>query len=189
MAVVRSALIQTFGSMSMEENVEHQIELIHQAAERGAQITCLQELATGPIDEADVRESEAERPEPQRHDVVPPVDPVDGLEQVVHQRAALADRTLIEIVAFEEALAERGGVGFVDVRIRLVSDERPVNERERRHRSEQHERRPAAMLRRARVLGHVQDFYYSACSFRSAFSTASAIRRCAAREGCGSPTM
>src|SRR5215469_17789728 len=48
MAVVRSALIQTFGSMSMEENVERQIGLINQAAERGAQITCLQELATGP---------------------------------------------------------------------------------------------------------------------------------------------
>ena len=48
MAVVRSALIQTFGSMSMEENVERQIKLIHQAAEKGAQITCLQELATGP---------------------------------------------------------------------------------------------------------------------------------------------
>src|SRR5258707_13462665 len=48
MAVVRSALIQTYGSMSMEENVERQIKLIHQAAERGAQITCLQELATGP---------------------------------------------------------------------------------------------------------------------------------------------
>ena len=48
MAVVRSALIQTFGSMSMEENVERQIKLIHQAAEKGAQITCLQEFATGP---------------------------------------------------------------------------------------------------------------------------------------------
>ena len=48
MAVVRSALIQAFGSMSMEENVERQIGLIGQAAERGAQITCLQELATGP---------------------------------------------------------------------------------------------------------------------------------------------
>lgn len=48
MTVVRSALIQTFGSMSMEENVERQIGLIHQAAEKGAQITCLQELATGP---------------------------------------------------------------------------------------------------------------------------------------------
>src|SRR5215813_6766677 len=48
MAVVRSALIQAFGSMSMEENVERQIAFIGQAAERGAQITCLQELSTGP---------------------------------------------------------------------------------------------------------------------------------------------
>src|SRR5260370_11056732 len=48
MAGVRCGLIQTYGSMSMEENVERQIKLIHQAAERGAQITCLQELATGP---------------------------------------------------------------------------------------------------------------------------------------------
>ncbi len=48
MTTVRSALIQTFGSMSMEENVERQIALIEQAAEQGAQITCLQELATGP---------------------------------------------------------------------------------------------------------------------------------------------
>jgi hypothetical protein len=47
-AVVRSALIQTFGSMSMEENVERQIALIRKAADQGAQITCLQELATGP---------------------------------------------------------------------------------------------------------------------------------------------
>src|SRR5215467_10945825 len=48
MTVVRSALIQAFGSMSMEENVERQIAFIGQAAERGAQITCLQELSTGP---------------------------------------------------------------------------------------------------------------------------------------------
>src|SRR5262245_44727682 len=48
MTVVRSALIQTFGSMSMEENVERQIGLIGRAAEQGAQITCLQELSTGP---------------------------------------------------------------------------------------------------------------------------------------------
>src|SRR5215471_5799355 len=48
MAVVRSALIQAFGSMSMQENVERQLALIGQAAEQGAQITCLQELATGP---------------------------------------------------------------------------------------------------------------------------------------------
>ena len=48
MSTVRSALIQTYGSMSMEENVERQIALIEQAAKQGAQITCLQELATGP---------------------------------------------------------------------------------------------------------------------------------------------
>ncbi len=48
MTVVRSALVQARGSMSMAENVEHQIELIGQAARQGAQITCLQELATGP---------------------------------------------------------------------------------------------------------------------------------------------
>jgi beta-ureidopropionase len=48
MTVVRSALIQTFGSMSMEENVERQIGLIDKAAAQGAQITCLQELSTGP---------------------------------------------------------------------------------------------------------------------------------------------
>lgn len=48
MTSVRSALIQTFGSMSKEENVERQIGLIQQAAEQGAQITCLQELCNGP---------------------------------------------------------------------------------------------------------------------------------------------
>ena len=48
MSTVRSALIQTYGSMSMEENVERQMALIEQAAKQGAQITCLQELATGP---------------------------------------------------------------------------------------------------------------------------------------------
>ncbi len=48
MTMVRTALIQARGSMSMEENVEHQIAMITQAAEQGAQITCLQELATGP---------------------------------------------------------------------------------------------------------------------------------------------
>ena len=48
MTVVRSALIQTFGSMSMEENVERQIGLIEKAAAQGTQITCLQELSTGP---------------------------------------------------------------------------------------------------------------------------------------------
>jgi beta-ureidopropionase len=48
MTVVRSALIQTFGSMSKEENVERQIGLIERAAEQGARITCLQELSTGP---------------------------------------------------------------------------------------------------------------------------------------------
>ncbi len=35
MSTVRSALIQTYGSMSMEENVERQIALIEQAAEAG----------------------------------------------------------------------------------------------------------------------------------------------------------
>jgi beta-ureidopropionase len=48
MTTVRSALIQTYGSMSMEENVERQIGLIEKAAAQGAQITCLQELSTGP---------------------------------------------------------------------------------------------------------------------------------------------
>jgi len=48
MTTIRSALIQTYGSMSMEENVERQIALIEQAAKQSAQITCLQELATGP---------------------------------------------------------------------------------------------------------------------------------------------
>jgi N-carbamoylputrescine amidase len=46
--VVRSALIQARASMSREENVERQIGLVRQAAAQGAQITCLQELATGP---------------------------------------------------------------------------------------------------------------------------------------------
>jgi len=46
--IVRAALIQTEGLTPVEKMVEHQVKLIGQAAEQGAQITCLQELATGP---------------------------------------------------------------------------------------------------------------------------------------------
>ena len=46
--IVRAALIQTEGLTPVDKMVERQIALIHQAAEQGAQITCLQELATGP---------------------------------------------------------------------------------------------------------------------------------------------
>jgi len=46
--IVRAALIQTEGLTPVEKMVEQQVKLIGQAAEQGAQITCLQELATGP---------------------------------------------------------------------------------------------------------------------------------------------
>ena len=74
MSTVRSALIQTYGSMSMEENVERQIALIEQAAEQGAQITCLQELATGPYfcqvqdpKYYELRRASSRRPDRQAH--------------------------------------------------------------------------------------------------------------------------
>jgi beta-ureidopropionase len=45
---VRAALIQTTGVLPRTTMVAHQAELVEQAAEAGAQIVCLQELATGP---------------------------------------------------------------------------------------------------------------------------------------------
>lgn len=46
--VVRCALVQTGGMMDPAAIFEHQLELVRQAAAKGAQIICLQELATGP---------------------------------------------------------------------------------------------------------------------------------------------
>jgi beta-ureidopropionase len=46
--IVRSALIQTTGSMDKEENIVKHLELIEIAAEQGSQITCLQELFYSP---------------------------------------------------------------------------------------------------------------------------------------------
>lgn len=48
MVTVRAAVIQTTGISPREAMVAKQIQLIEQAAEQGAQIVCLQELATGP---------------------------------------------------------------------------------------------------------------------------------------------
>jgi len=45
---VRSALIQTTGVWPREEMVSRQADLVEQAVAGGAQIVCLQELATGP---------------------------------------------------------------------------------------------------------------------------------------------
>jgi len=46
--IVRCALIQTGGMMSTSDIMERQTLLVRQAASQGAQIVCLQELATGP---------------------------------------------------------------------------------------------------------------------------------------------
>ncbi len=46
--IVRSALIQTTGSMDKEENIAKHLRLIEQAANQGSQVTCLQELFSGP---------------------------------------------------------------------------------------------------------------------------------------------
>ncbi len=46
--VVRCALIQTGGMMNPTEIFQRQVELVRDAAARGAQVICLQELATGP---------------------------------------------------------------------------------------------------------------------------------------------
>ncbi|MXY80022.1 MAG: acyltransferase, partial [Chloroflexi bacterium] len=46
--IVRAALIQTEGLSPREAMVEHQVGLVRRAAAEGAQVTCLQELATGP---------------------------------------------------------------------------------------------------------------------------------------------
>ncbi len=46
--IVRSALIQTTGSLDKEENIVKHLELIEEAAGQGSQITCLQELFSGP---------------------------------------------------------------------------------------------------------------------------------------------
>ena len=48
MSTVRCALIQTTGITPREAMVAQQVRLIREAAEGGAQIVCLQELATGP---------------------------------------------------------------------------------------------------------------------------------------------
>ena len=47
-SVVRAALIQTTGIQPVEAMLERQSSLLREAAAKGAQITCLQELSTGP---------------------------------------------------------------------------------------------------------------------------------------------
>jgi beta-ureidopropionase len=47
-SIVRAALIQTTGISPRDAMVEHQIGLIEEAAAKGAQVVCLQELSTGP---------------------------------------------------------------------------------------------------------------------------------------------
>lgn len=46
--VVRCALIQTGGMMNPTEIFQRQLQLVRDAAAKGAQVICLQELATGP---------------------------------------------------------------------------------------------------------------------------------------------
>ena len=45
---VRAAVIQTRGISPREAMVEHQAELVRRAVSQGAEVVCLQELATGP---------------------------------------------------------------------------------------------------------------------------------------------
>jgi beta-ureidopropionase len=81
--IVRSALIQTTGSLDKEENIVKHLALIELAAERGSQITCLQELFYSPYfcQEQDVKWYEFVEPIPgpttsrlqevaKRHDMV-----------------------------------------------------------------------------------------------------------------------
>ena len=46
--IVRCALIQTGGMMSPTDIIQRQVALVKEAAKKGAQVICLQELATGP---------------------------------------------------------------------------------------------------------------------------------------------
>ena len=46
--IVRCALIQTWGMMSPADIIQRQVALVKEAAKKGAQVICLQELATGP---------------------------------------------------------------------------------------------------------------------------------------------
>ena len=48
MAKVRAALIQAYANMPKDEAIKKHEELIGQAAAKGAQITCLQEIFFGP---------------------------------------------------------------------------------------------------------------------------------------------
>ena len=48
MAKVRAALIQAYANMPKEDAIKKHEELIGQAAQKGAQITCLQEIFFGP---------------------------------------------------------------------------------------------------------------------------------------------
>src|SRR2546421_12715287 len=48
MAKVRAALIQAYANMPKEEAIAKHEELIGQAAAKGAQVTCLQEIFFGP---------------------------------------------------------------------------------------------------------------------------------------------
>src|SRR5207237_3449722 len=48
MAKIRAALIQAYANLPKEQAIEKHEGLIGQAAEKGAQITCLQEIFFGP---------------------------------------------------------------------------------------------------------------------------------------------
>ncbi|SVB38700.1 uncharacterized protein METZ01_LOCUS191554, partial [marine metagenome] len=47
-SVVRAALIQTTGLQPLEAMLDRQSSLLREAAGKGAQVACLQELSTGP---------------------------------------------------------------------------------------------------------------------------------------------
>ena len=47
-SIVRAALIQTTGLEPVEAMLDRQSSLLREAAGKGAQVACLQELATGP---------------------------------------------------------------------------------------------------------------------------------------------
>ena len=48
MAIVRAAMIQAHANMSKEDAIKHQMGMLEEAAAKGAQIACLQEIFYGP---------------------------------------------------------------------------------------------------------------------------------------------
>src|SRR5439155_1049369 len=111
MAKVRAALIQAHANMPKEEAIKKHEELIGEAAAKGAQITCLQEIFFGPYFCAEQ--------DPKWYDTA---ERDDG--PTVRRMQALAKKHKMALVVAFDAVANGYWIGAIN----RVGVEKPLNE-------------------------------------------------------------